>query len=191
MNTFSNEALFPINQGHVYYRYSSNQIYIERLKEFIADGIQQNQSILIIDNMRNIPILEGLLKKEFPTAGPQEIHLVNNYDFYLSNGDFNTSTILDHFEKELSRFNNSKEIRSWAQVEWSSTTPDTEKAEEFESYADEYILDQKMLTVCAYSTQRLTERLHETLASTHLHLLTDTSYEISPLYRSRQASNAG
>ncbi|MGN7241192.1 MEDS domain-containing protein, partial [Priestia megaterium] len=91
-----------IDKGHVFYRYEDNQFYINNLMGFIKNGLESKQRVLIIESMRTLPQLKANIDKKFNHQQKESIRLVNNFDYYLANGDFHTETILTHFQEDLS-----------------------------------------------------------------------------------------
>lgn len=143
----------------------------------------KHQQILIIENIKVLSEIEKQMKNLFDNEEKSRIHLVSNFDYYFINGDFNTKSILDFFQKDLQLLNASHTmIRTWAHVEWTSTDPDEEKLNEFESSADDFVIHEKMLSVCAYSDSFLSDRLNKSLEKTHKYVMTDDEIYISTLY---------
>lgn len=115
---------------------------------------------------------------------------MNNFEYYLSNGDFNTKTILNHFKHhndQLRKDNTS--VRTWAHVEWASSEPDVELLKEFESTADSFVKENGLLSVCAYSSTHLSSELTRVLELVHEYVMSDDTVSLSPVYkRSAQAT---
>ena len=142
------------------------------------------QQILIIENMRNLPKVKAFIESSFKENKKSRIRLVNNYDYYLSQGDFSTQNILNHFTNDLSYLTDCKStIRTWAHVEWSSSKPTVELVKEFERTADNFVKDSQMLSVCAYPSARLSSSLNLTLEEFHEYVMTDSTFSVSPIYR--------
>ncbi|MED3970899.1 MEDS domain-containing protein [Priestia megaterium] len=100
VNPISNSKKFDI--GHVFYRFEDKQFYINNLMSFIKNGLESKQRILIIENMRALSLIKANIDKKFNHKQKESIRLINNFDFYLANGDFYTKTILTHFQEDLS-----------------------------------------------------------------------------------------
>ncbi|MBT2679991.1 MEDS domain-containing protein [Bacillus sp. ISL-35] len=175
--------LETLTEGHVFYRFQDEEIYINKLISFIKTGIEKKEHILIIENMRTILKIKSKIDSLFSDEQQQFIFLVNNFDYYLSSGDFNTKTILKYFQKDLSALKKlNSSIRTWAQVDWASTEPDEELLKEFESSADDFVIEARMLSVCAYVSHRLSNRLHTALEQFHKYTMTDDEFHLSSLY---------
>jgi hypothetical protein len=175
--------LEKLTEGHVFYRFQDEEVYINKLISFIKTGIERKQHILIIENMRTIIKIQSKINILFSKEQLQYIFLVNNFDYYLSSGDFNTKTILNFFQKDLTTLKKlNSSIRTWAQVEWASTEPDEKLLKEFESHADDFVKEARMLSVCAYVSNRLSSRLNTALEQFHKYIMTDDEFHLSSLY---------
>lgn len=175
--------LHTLQKGHVYYKFQDERKYMQHLISFIQTGLEHNNRILIIDNMRNIPKIENSIENLFTQEQKSNIRLVNNFQYYLTNGGFNSQYIVSNFKDNLASLNHpTSSIRSWANVEWASTRPSLELMEEFEAAADECICHEYLLSVCAYSSIRLNEDLHQVLQKVHPYVMTDESFTLSQLY---------
>jgi len=180
--TYKSE-LEKITEGHIFYEFQDEEVYFNNLVTFIQSGIENKQQVLIIENMRNLPKVRTRIDQLFNEEQQKSIRLVNNFEYYLSNGDFNTQTILKHFQQDLSflmKVNSS--IRTWAHVEWASSEPDAELLKEFEATADYFVSEEKMLSVCAYSSSQLSSDLTTVLVKAHSYVMTDDSFLKSSFY---------
>lgn len=183
MDALYKTELEKLTKGHIFYRFQDEEAYLENLISFIFTGIENKQQILIIENMRNLPKIKAKIDLLVSDEQQTSIRLVNNFEYYLSKGDFHTPTILNYFQKDLSALKNlNTPIRTWAHVEWTSSEPDAELLKEFESTADEFVLKEEMLSVCAYSSTHLTSTMNIALEQLHNYVLTDDSLSVSSLY---------
>jgi len=184
INSISSSKKF--DKGHVFYRFEDKQFYINNLMRFIKNGLESKQCILIIENMRALPLIKATIDKKFIHKQKESIRLVNNFDYYLANGDFHTKTILTHFQEDLSMLKmKNTMIRTWAHVEWASEKPDVLLLEEFESTADNFVEEEGMVSVCAYAADSLSSTLDTTLQQLHQYIMTDHNFFISPFYNGR------
>lgn len=184
MDILSELEYRKITVGHVFYRFLDEKAYMDNLISFIQSGVENNQQILVIENMRNLPILQAFIESNLRESQRATIRLVNNYDYYLSKGDFNTQNITSHFAIDLSNFNKCHStILTWAHVEWSSSKSIEELLKEFETVADDFVQDSQTLSVCAYPSARLTTRLNSALEESHQYIMTDDSFALSSFYR--------
>lgn len=183
MDALYKSELEKITKGHVFYEFQDEESYLNNLISFIRSGIEIKEQILIIENMRNLPKVKTVINMLFSDEQQSSIRLVNNYEYYLSNGDFNTQTILNHFQQDLAQLTKTnKTIRTWAHVEWTSSEPDVELLKEFESTADAFVTGGRLLSVCAYSSTHLSAEVTSVLESLHEYVMTDETLSISPVY---------
>lgn len=182
------ESLYPSNltnitEGHVFYRFNDEAFYLDNLVAFIKTGLDRNQHILIVESMKNLPKISEKINSLFTAEQQSAIRLVNNYDYYLSNGDFNTHSIVTHFQKDRSLFKNLNSlIRTWAHVEWVSNEPDAKLLKDFEAHSDNFVILESMVSVCAYSLANLSSSLNEELEKHHKYVMTDVDFFLSSQY---------
>ena len=183
MDATNKSDLDKITEGHIFYEFQDEEVYFNNLVNFIQSGIENKQQVLIIENMRNLPKVRTKIDLLFNKEQQRSIRLVNNFEYYLSNGDFNTQTILNHFQQDLSLLKkDNSAIRTWAHVEWASSEPDAELLKEFETTADYFVSEEKMLSVCAYSSSQLSSDLTTVLVKAHSYVMTDDSFLKSSFY---------
>lgn len=183
MDALYKSELEKINEGHVFYGFENKEAYLNNLISFILSGIENQQQILIIENMRYLPIVKSKIDMLISAEHQPSIRVVNNYEYYLSSGDFNTQAILTHFANDLSLLKKeNSSIRTWAHVEWASAQPDAQLLNEFELSADDFVLEEGMLSVCAYSSRHLTSNLSLALEQAHKYVMTDETLSLSPQY---------
>ncbi|MGG1572572.1 MEDS domain-containing protein [Fictibacillus sp. NRS-1165] len=179
----SEEFLEKISEGHIFYHFNDEELYLENLVSYILSGLEKHQLILVIENMKILPKLQEKLNLLLTEEQRSYVRMVNNFDYYLSNGDFNTTTVVKHFERDLSSLKDfNLPIRTWAHVEWSSSEPDVELLKDFETTADDFVLLENTLSVCAYSSERLTSELCTLLKKVHKYCMTDHHFSESALY---------
>lgn len=183
MDALYNQSLDKMTEGHVFYEFKDEETYINNLISFIKSGLKNKQPILIIESMRILPKIRERIDMFVNDEQKSTIRLVNNFEYYLSKGDFHTPTIINYFQKDLSslsEFNSS--IRTWAHVEWTSSEPDTELLKEFESTANDFVIEENILSVCAYSSTHLSQNMTVALEELHQYVMTDESFSVSSLY---------
>ncbi len=184
INSISSSKKF--DKGHVFYRFEDKQFYINNLMSFIKNGLESKQRILIIENMRALPLIKATIDKKFIHKQKESIRLVNNFDYYLANGDFHTKNYSYSFSRRFVYVENKNTmIRTWAHVEWASEKPDVLLLEEFESTADNFVEEEGMVSVCAYAADSLSSTLDTTLQQLHQYIMTDHNFFISPFYNGR------
>ncbi|WP_299736863.1 MEDS domain-containing protein [Rossellomorea sp. y25] len=183
MEALNDVKLVTLEKGHVFYQFQAEEAYLNNLMLFIRSGLEKNQHMLIIESMRNINKVRNRINRIFSKEQQSSIYLVDNFDYYFLNGDFNTQNILNHFKKDIAAIKNlNTSIRTWAHVEWTSAEPDAAVLKKFESIADDYVLQEGLLSVCAYSKNVLSGSLINTLEQVHMYVMTDDSLELSMVY---------
>ena len=83
--TYKSE-LEKITVGHIFYEFQDEEVYFNNLINFIQSGIENKQQVLIIENMRNLPKVRTKIDLLFNEEQQRSIRLVNNFEYYLSNG---------------------------------------------------------------------------------------------------------
>jgi len=183
MEALNEVKLVTLHKGHVFYQFQSEETYLSNLMLFIRSGLENNQHILVIESMRNISKVRNRMKRILNEEQQSSIYLVDNFDYYFLNGDFNTENILKHFKKDISIIKKQNpSIRTWTHVEWTSSEPDATILNEFESTSDDYVIQEGLLSVCAYSQNSLSPVLKETLEKVHNYVMTDEELCLSMMY---------
>lgn len=178
------QSLENINVGHVYYLFQDKDAYMEHLITFVKTGIKKGENVLIIESMKNISKINVELNKHFNEEQKSHIRVVNNFDYYFASGDFNTKAMLAHFAKDVILFNRvNSTIRTWANVEWASDDPDADKLKIYEATIDDFVLNENMVSVCAYSSNSVTPTLDTILKKVHYYQMTDHSFKVSNQYK--------
>ncbi|WP_404328705.1 MEDS domain-containing protein [Mesobacillus maritimus] len=159
---------------HILYCYKDSHFYIENAVSFILTGIKQGDYVVVIENDRLFRLIDEKVKTQLRKGQLNQINYVNNFDFYFSNGDFHTPTIISSFATILdSVYAKRKSIRTWAHVEWGNLQEITCKIIDFEVAANQTVHSMNTTSVCAYDVDRLSEPLKESLMRSHPYQLTD------------------
>ena len=183
MDELYKTELHQISEGHVFYQFQEEEAYMNNLLAFIKSGLENKEQILIIESMRILPKVREKINILVEGNHQSSIRLVNNYEYYLSKGDFHTQTIINYFQSDIVAIKKTNStIRTWAHVEWTSSEPDIELLKEFESIADNFVSEESMLSVCTYSSALLTPNLINALDELHTYVMTDNTFSRSSLY---------
>ncbi|MGM0903760.1 MAG: MEDS domain-containing protein [Bacillota bacterium] len=159
---------------HILYCYKDSHFYIENVVSFIVTGIKQGDHVVVIENDRLFRLIDEKVKAQLRKGQLNQINYVNNFDFYFSNGNFHTPTIISSFATILdSVYAKRKSIRTWAHVEWGNLQEITCKIMDFEVSANQTVHSMNTTSVCAYDVDRLSEPLKESLMRSHPYQLTD------------------
>ncbi|HZG71418.1 MAG TPA: MEDS domain-containing protein [Chondromyces sp.] len=169
---------------HVFYCFDEVKSYVDNAISYIASGVKQGNHILFIENDKIYPKIDKKLKTFLTEEQLNQVHRIDNFDYYLSEGSFHPSTILDYFSKTIEPYwKNRLTVRIWGHVEWGDQREITGKLEEYERGIDKLVTEIKYTTVCAYDGDRLPNSLRTTLLKCHEFVMTDTQLLPSKLYK--------
>nr|WP_241840569.1 MEDS domain-containing protein [Fictibacillus sp. S7] len=102
------------------------------------------------------------------------MHFINNFDFYFWNGNFYPETILSKFSDIVTPLiEKDNSVRTWGHVEWGSQEELEETLEKFEIEVDQMLKNVKVITVCAYNAERVSDDLKDKLMRYHDYFMTD------------------
>ena len=160
---------------HIFYCFNDLERYIENAVSYICSGIEQGDYVFVIENERIFPLLYKKVEPLLAKVQLDKIKHVNNFDFYCTHGDFHPPTIVSYFSKMLETYiEKGASIRTWAHVEWGDLQEITCKIAGFEQEANKAVQSMKVISVCAYDEDRLTESLKASLINSHGYTLTES-----------------
>jgi hypothetical protein len=178
-----NELLKNNKSAHLLYAYNGMGNYIKNAAAYIVDGVEKDQSIILIENERYYPYLMEELKKYMNEEQMKKIHPVNNFDFYYSSGSYHPPAIIEYIEKTHMPFiENNITFRTWTHVEWSTIDGPLSIVEELETVVDKLVADMGLVVMCAYEEEGMPESLKSSLLRTHKYILTDDDVFYSDKY---------
>ncbi|CAM3860949.1 MEDS domain-containing protein [Mesobacillus thioparans] len=157
-----------LTKGHVLYFYENQDQYILNVAEFITSGLELNEYCIIIENDRNTPLIKKRLTSLVNESHLEKVMFINNYDFYYAKGDFKVNSIFDYLPNLIG--GNSKldvVVRSWAHIEWRDEREISTKLLDSENEADKIVTETKLLSVCAYDSNRVSKEFKEGLLTCH------------------------
>lgn len=162
-------------EGHIVYFSQNRDKYIENAASYIISGINQGGCVLLIENERITVALRERIARSLTKEQLKKVLSINNYDYYYySQGSFHTPSIVSYFSKLMQPFIEQKlSIFTWAHIEWHDEPEITAKIESFEKDANNVVTSMKLLSVCAYNTDRLTELMKTSLIKHHDAVMTD------------------
>ncbi|MEH7884290.1 MEDS domain-containing protein [Bacillus sp. JJ1609] len=162
------------NQGHIFYQYIDMEKYLQNALNFTVSAVQNGSHVLLVENDRNIIHLRTNLKKQLNDEQFNNIHFINNFDFYYANGDFHAQTIFDYFKTSIEPYLDSDvSVFTWGLIEWSDEDDITDNIEQYEKDIDMHIKDKGVISVCAYDANRTPPHLKEILMRFHGIMITD------------------
>lgn len=164
--------------AHIFYPFRDDHKYINNVLFYLHAALEQGHHVMLIENDRLMPIIEGRLEKEFSSDQIEMVHKMNNYDFYCYRGNFHTETIFGYFQKIVAPYiEKNITIQTWAHVEWREQDQIFNTIGEYEQESDKIQRDMDLVSVCAYDENRLPESLKKTLIDCHNYIMTDDSLE--------------
>jgi UDP-glucose 6-dehydrogenase len=163
-----------LNEGHVLYCFESMEQYVKNVVAFVISGLEQDEYSIIIEND---PICSSIKQSLAPMLNESDLNkvkFVNNFDFYYAKGNFQSNTIFEIFPHLLEDYPEQyPAVRSWSHVEWRDEREVVQKLAESEKESDIIIGETKLLSVCAYDSERISENLKKNLVTNHAFLLID------------------
>lgn len=173
--------------GHIVYLYEHADRYMDNAAAYVTTGVHHGHQILFIDS--EIRYRRLLLKLETLLTAEQleSVHYIDSYEFYRLYGDFHYHSIAQHFKAILQPYlERGDSVRTWAHVEWAEQDDIPAKIEGFERTADCCVIDNGILSVCAYGARNISASLQLSLLRNHEYMMTDEELVVSSLYRSAQ-----
>lgn len=162
------------NSGHVCYFYDNEITYINNVVSFIVTGIRNGDHILLLENDRNMLLINRRLEKELNEKERGFLHCINNYDFYYFNKSFNPQTIVQNFlENTEPLLEEGASVCTWGLIEWGENEEIHQYIEEYEKEVDNITNEKGIISVCAYHAGRTPDSLKERLINCHGIVLTD------------------
>jgi hypothetical protein len=160
--------------GHILYLFTDTEIYIENASSFILHAINQNAPVIVIENDRFMSLLKNRLQTVLTEIQMGKLLFINNFDYYFSNKNFHSPTILSNFSQLIEPYSKKDIIAyTWAHVEWGNTEEVYQKLEEFEQLADKNVNSLKSMSVCAYQYDLVPPSLKHSLIRSHEYLITN------------------
>lgn len=154
-------------KGHGIYFFQDQARYISKVVDFVVSGIERDEYSIIVENDRLIPLIQKRLKDLFDESRLEKVKFINNYDFYYAKGDFSINSIFDFLPNLIEGYTENLTVRSWAHVEWRDEPEVSKKLMGSEIEADEIVTETKLLSICAYDSERVSKELKEGLLTCH------------------------
>ncbi|TRZ39776.1 hypothetical protein CEQ21_02180 [Niallia circulans] len=168
------DNLKGLNEGHIIYFFEYIDAYIKNVIDFAISGLEQDQYSIIIENDRISPLILKGLKEIVSGSQLNKIKFINNYDFYFAKGDFQCASIFDYLPSLIKDYSKQQfSVRSWAHVEWGDVQEIHENLANSEQEADIIVKENRLLSVCAYDADRVSETTRNNLISRHGFLIND------------------
>ncbi|MGF3105428.1 MEDS domain-containing protein [Rossellomorea sp. DUT-2] len=168
---------------HILYSYHDRNRYLENAVAYVLEGIEKGDSVVLIENERNLNVLLKRLNNHLTSDQLKKIHVISNFDFYQSSGSYHPPAIYEQLTKSITPFlENDIPFRSWTNVEWGTLEDPASIIEWFEEETDRAIHEYDLTIVCAYESEKMPDHLEDALKKSHGHIMTDEDIVISKVY---------
>ncbi|MFC7785603.1 MULTISPECIES: MEDS domain-containing protein [unclassified Rossellomorea] len=168
---------------HVLYAYQDRNKYLENAVAYILEGIETGDSVVLIENERNLNVLLKRLKTQLTSSQLERIQVISNFDFYQSSGSYHPPAIYEQLTKAITPYlENDISFRSWTNVEWGTLEEPTSIIEWFETETDRVVHEYNLTVVCAYDSKKMPDQLEDALKKNHGYLMSDENILNSKVY---------
>ncbi|BCB05422.1 MEDS domain-containing protein [Bacillus sp. KH172YL63] len=168
---------------HVLYSYHDRNAYLNNAVAYIVQGIEAGESILLIENEKNLNELKKRLDGRLTDEESEKLHIVSNFEFYQSSGSYHPPAIYEQLTKSITPFLEEEiPFRSWTNVEWGTLDDPSPIIQWFEEETDRVLHEHKLTIVCAYNAALMPDHLEEALKKSHGHIMTDEDIVPSNVY---------
>ncbi|MGD6875102.1 MEDS domain-containing protein [Bacillus infantis] len=162
------------NGGHICYLYNQEENYINNAVSFVMAGIKNGDFIFLLENDRNLRLIQEKLQKELNTDQLSNLLVMNNYDFYYAQGNFHPHIVVSEFLKTLEPHLDKKTpISTWGLVEWREDKEIYEKLTEYEQQVDKSIKEKGFISVCVYPAGKTPDSFRKALHNCHNIVIND------------------
>ncbi|MRX52990.1 hypothetical protein GJU41_03325 [Bacillus idriensis] len=177
--------LFEDKSGvHVLYSYNGMENYMDQVLNYIQDGIDAGDYVILIENERIYRMIQKELSTRLTKEQKEFVHFVNNFDFYYSSGSYHPPAIVEYFNKTIQSYVENKiSFRSWAHVEWATMEEPLHIIGDLEKVVDEAVNQLSFPLICAYEAEKMPDYLKTVLMETHPYVLMEDDVIISNQYK--------
>lgn len=169
--------------AHVLYSYEETQKYINNVVAYAKHGVESGDYVILIENPRLSPKIKAELEVQLTEMQMEFIHFVKSFDFYYSSGSYHPPAIQAYFEKTVEPYlEKQATFRSWAHVEWATTTDPIHLIEDFEKIIDVAVKELQFPLICAYANRALPAPIKKMLLETHPYVLVEDDVVVSTQY---------
>ncbi|MBS8263798.1 hypothetical protein DYI25_04990 [Mesobacillus boroniphilus] len=166
--------LANLSRGHGVYFFQNQDLYISNVVDFVLSGLERDEYSIIVENDRIAPLIKKRLTVLLNDSRLEKVKFINNFDFYYAQGDFRLNSIFNFLPNLIEGYSElALVIRSWAHVEWRDEWEVSKKLVASEREADVIVTETKLLSVCAYDSERVSEEFKENLLTCHNFLIND------------------
>ncbi|NQD66500.1 hypothetical protein HP456_11285 [Bacillus haikouensis] len=146
--------------------------------------MEAGDTVILIENERNLKILLKQLGNRLTSDQLEKIHVISNFEFYLTRGSYETSGVFEQMTKTITPYlEEDIPFRSWANVEWGLLEDPSQIVDWFEKETDKAVQQYGLKVVCAYEAARMPEDMQSVLEKSHPHIMTDDNLTASTSYK--------
>ncbi|WP_044338106.1 MEDS domain-containing protein [Rossellomorea aquimaris] len=168
---------------HVLYAYQDREKYLKNALTYILEGIEMGETVILIENERNMNVLQKQLNSHLTSDELEKVHSISNFDFYQSSGSYHPPAIYENLMKTITPYLEKKaSFRSWTNVEWGTLEDPCSIIDWFETETDRVVHEHNLTVVCAYDSVKMPDHLEDALKKNHGHLMSDENILSSKVY---------
>ncbi|WP_176222281.1 ATP-binding protein [Tuberibacillus sp. Marseille-P3662] len=173
--------------AHILYTYNEVDKYIKNAANFIAEGIDQSQPIIFVDETELFQkISNSVLSLGYTQEDLDTIIFWDHNGFYIRNEGFNATYALESLSEIFDPVTNQGiTIRSWGHVAWREHEHLLPQLRIYEYGCDQFIHDHQTISICAYNGLTTPSYIQNELLKTHIYFMTDDEMCLSPLYKKK------
>ena len=181
------EHMHVTNGTHILYFYETMEAYLDNAISFMLTGFQQGQHIIYVDSRERYEIVKQRLRAQVSERELDLIRYVDYKEFYSLGKTFHFEHVYKNFMEATRPFIEKQiPIRAWGHVEWTDQNDILNQLQSYECLCEKAVNELGVLTVCAYSGDRVSVNLSSRLMRSHEYVMTDKELMHSVLYRNRR-----
>lgn len=171
-------------RGHMLYFFSSKEAYLDRLYEYITDGVDYGYQLWIVESTDTYQRVRDRLVANLHRDQLKNIHYFDNEVVFAPYEEFSEQYIDDYFEGRMAHtLEHGIPLRTWARVLWKKEQHGAfDKLNRWETHMDEIVSRLGISSVCTYDATELPASFQTTLLRNHEYFMTDHELVYSPLY---------
>ncbi|WP_175990527.1 MEDS domain-containing protein [Bacillus sp. Marseille-Q1617] len=168
---------------HILYCYHNMDMYIKKVTAYLVDGVNAGEMVILIESEKNLKTMAARLKVELTDDQLKQVHMISNFDFYLSSGSYHPPAIYEQLMKIYTPyFNGDAPFRTWTNVEWGELENPSHIVDWFEKETDKLVNEQQLNLVCAYDADKMPPDMQAILEQSHPHIMRDEDLIESTIY---------
>ncbi|MFD2216042.1 ATP-binding protein [Metabacillus endolithicus] len=174
--------------AHILYMFNDEKRYLDLVYQFVSQGIQYQEKILLLDKLSVYTYITDLLVSNgYSNEEISLIFFMTIEDFYLSEKGFEADENFQQLEEILqTNFEKGNRTRTWGQI----LADDSQISEirKYESKVDRLLQGRNTISVCAYNAYITPAFFQNELLKIHEYVMLDEVIEKSPFYHKKYIS---